>query len=77
VVPAPLAACALPVHGELTHREREVLTLIAAGRTDQQIADALFISRRTATTHVCNILNKLGVDSRTSAAALAVRQGLA
>jgi non-specific serine/threonine protein kinase len=76
-VSAPLAACALRAPGDLTHREREVLTLIAAGRTDQQIADALFISRRTATTHVTNILNKLGVDSRTSAAAVAVRHGLA
>jgi non-specific serine/threonine protein kinase len=76
-VPAPVAACAPRAPGELTYREREVLTLIAAGRTDQQIADALFISRRTATTHVTNILNKLGVDSRTSAAAVAVRHGLA
>ena len=75
--PAPLAPCAPRAQGELTHREREVLRLIVAGRTDQQIADALFVSRRTATTHVANILNKLGVDSRTTAAAFAVRHGLA
>jgi DNA-binding NarL/FixJ family response regulator len=76
-LPVQEVACAPRSPGELTHREREVLSLVVAGRTDQQIADALFVSRRTATTHVANILNKLGVDSRTSAAAFAVRHGLA
>jgi non-specific serine/threonine protein kinase len=76
-LPVQEAACAPRSPGELTHREREVLSLVVAGRTDQQIADALFVSRRTATTHVANILNKLSVDSRTSAAAFAVRHGLA
>jgi non-specific serine/threonine protein kinase len=75
--PGPFALGAPRSPGELTHREREVLALVVAGRTDQQIADALFVSRRTATTHVANILNKLGVDSRTTAAAFAVRHGLA
>jgi DNA-binding NarL/FixJ family response regulator len=75
--PGPLAPSASRSLGELTQREREVLSLVVAGRTDQQIADALFVSRRTATTHVANILNKLGVDSRTTAAAFAVRHGLA
>jgi len=55
----------------------EVVRLIADGRSNQEIADALFISHRTATTHVRNILNKLGLDSRTAVAAWAIRQGLA
>ncbi len=60
----------------LTPREREVLCLVVDGRTDRDIADALMVSRRTATTHVQNILNKLGVTSRTAAAVEAVRRGL-
>jgi predicted ATPase/DNA-binding CsgD family transcriptional regulator len=60
----------------LTRRERDVLRLVVAGRTDQEIADELFISYRTVTTHVTNILNKLGVGSRTEAAAVAVRERL-
>jgi predicted ATPase/DNA-binding CsgD family transcriptional regulator len=60
----------------LTPRELEVLTLIVSGKTDQAIADELFVSYRTVTTHVTNILNKLGADSRTEAAAIAVRQHL-
>ena len=65
-----------PVAVGLTPREQEVLRLIASGRTDQQIADALFVSRRTVTTHVANVLGKLGVANRTEAAAAAVRLGL-
>ena len=61
----------------LTSREIEVLRLIAAGRSNSEIADALFIGLRTAQTHVHHILTKLGVDSRTEAAAFAVRHGLA
>lgn len=61
----------------LTPREREVLGLIVAGRTNREIADALFVSHRTATTHVTNILAKLGASSRTEATALALRHGLA
>jgi non-specific serine/threonine protein kinase len=61
----------------LSRRETEVLRLVAAGHTDREIADVLFISRRTVTTHVTSILNKLGVSSRTAATALAVRDGLA
>jgi DNA-binding CsgD family transcriptional regulator len=60
----------------LTRREVEVLQLLVEGRSDKEIGEALFISHRTAMTHVTNILNKLGVNSRTAAAALAVRQGL-
>jgi DNA-binding NarL/FixJ family response regulator len=60
----------------LTPREVEVLRLLAAGRSNPEIAAALFISPRTATTHVSNILAKLGVDSRAEAAARAVRDDL-
>jgi predicted ATPase/DNA-binding CsgD family transcriptional regulator len=61
----------------LSAREIEVLRLLAAGRSNQEIADELFISRRTATTHVTHIFEKLGVGSRAEATALAVRHGLA
>jgi non-specific serine/threonine protein kinase len=60
----------------LTAREREVLSLIAAGYSDREIADRLFISRHTATTHVGNILLKLDVSTRAAAAARAVQAGL-
>ena len=60
-----------------TTREAEVLQLVAGGWTNQQIADALFISRKTASVHVSNILGKLGVDSRVEAAAIAHRIGIA
>jgi DNA-binding CsgD family transcriptional regulator/tetratricopeptide (TPR) repeat protein len=60
---------------ELTSREREVLTLVAAGRTNRQIAGELFITDKTASVHVSNILGKLGVATRGEAAALAHRAG--
>jgi DNA-binding CsgD family transcriptional regulator/tetratricopeptide (TPR) repeat protein len=60
----------------LTPREREVLTLLADGRTNPQIAQAMFISAKTVGTHVSNILAKLGVASRGEAAAIAHRGGL-
>ncbi|MGI8881792.1 MAG: helix-turn-helix transcriptional regulator [Jatrophihabitans sp.] len=60
----------------LTPREREVLALVAAGRTNRQIGRALFISEKTASVHVSNILAKLGAGSRTEAAAIARRDGL-
>jgi DNA-binding CsgD family transcriptional regulator len=60
----------------LTRREREVLVHVAAGRTNRQIAEALFIGERTAGIHVSNILGKLGVARRTEAAAVAHRLGL-
>jgi DNA-binding CsgD family transcriptional regulator len=60
----------------LTEREREVLALIAAGRSNAQIARELFISPKTASVHVSNILAKLGVGGRVEAAAVAHRLGL-
>jgi DNA-binding NarL/FixJ family response regulator len=60
----------------LTPREREVLALVAAGRTNRQIAEELFISESTAGVHVSNILSKLGVSTRTEAANVALSQGL-
>jgi non-specific serine/threonine protein kinase len=60
----------------LTPRELEVLRLVALGHSDREITDACFISRYTVTKHVANILGKLGVGSRTAAAALAHRDGL-
>ncbi|MBF8289402.1 MAG: family ATPase [Chloroflexi bacterium] len=61
----------------LTSREMEVLRLVAGGWTNQQIAEALFITRKTASVHVSNILGKLGVEHRGAAAAAAHRLGLA
>ena len=61
----------------LTAREGEVLRLVADGRSNSQIAEALFISRKTASVHVSNILSKLGVSTRVEAAALAHRRGIA
>jgi len=60
----------------LTPREKEVLALVAEGRTNRQIADALFISEKTASVHVSNILAKLGVANRAEAAATVHRLGL-
>jgi len=64
------------VLASLTSREREVLRLIAAGRSNREIASALFIAPKTASVHVSNILGKLGAASRTEAAAIAHREGL-
>ena len=61
----------------LTEREREVLALVAAGRTNPEIARALFISAKTASVHVSNIIAKLGVSRRGEAAAVAHRLGAA
>jgi DNA-binding CsgD family transcriptional regulator len=62
---------------QLTPRELEVLRLLAQGRTNPQIGQALFISRKTASVHVSNILSKLGVRTRGEAAAIAHRLSLA
>ncbi|WP_161605976.1 helix-turn-helix transcriptional regulator [Microlunatus speluncae] len=60
----------------LTPRERQVLTLVAEGRSNGEVAAALVISTKTASVHVSNILAKLGAASRTEAAAVARRRGL-
>jgi len=60
----------------LTEREVLVLRLIVAGRSNRQIGAELFISPKTASVHVTNILRKLGVSTRAQAAALAERAGL-
>jgi DNA-binding CsgD family transcriptional regulator/tetratricopeptide (TPR) repeat protein len=59
----------------LTDREREVLLLVAAGRSNPEIAKTLFISAKTASVHVSNILAKLGVSGRVEAAAVVHRLG--
>jgi DNA-binding NarL/FixJ family response regulator len=65
-----------PVTGSLTKREREVLRLLADGLRQDEIAERLFISRKTVSTHVANILRKLGVRTQTQAVALAFRDEL-
>lgn len=65
-----------PVVARLTAREREVLTEVARGRANREIARALDMSEKTVKTHVSAVLAKLGVADRTQAALLAVRSGL-
>ncbi len=60
----------------LTDREREVLSLIANGQNNREIAETLVISEKTVKTHVSNILNKLHLDDRTQAAIYALRHGM-
>jgi len=57
----------------LTERETEVLRLVAAGKSNKQIADELFVSAKTVSVHVSNVLAKFGVSSRGEAAAVAHR----
>ncbi|KIY22830.1 MULTISPECIES: response regulator transcription factor [Mesobacillus] len=64
------------LHEELTEREMEVLKLIAEGKTNQEIADELFIALKTVKTHVSNILSKLQVQDRTQAVIYAFRHSL-
>jgi DNA-binding NarL/FixJ family response regulator len=61
----------------LTPREREVLALLGQGLSNREIADRLYISERTARTHVSSVLIKLGLPSRTQAALWAIREGMA
>jgi DNA-binding CsgD family transcriptional regulator len=63
--------------GPLSRREREVAMLVAAGMTNRQISERLFIAERTAEGHVERIRNKLGLHSRAHLAAWAVERGLA
>jgi DNA-binding NarL/FixJ family response regulator len=60
---------------QLSRRERDVLRLLIERYSDREIADALFVSYRTITTHVAHIFNKLGVNSRREAAAIARTHG--
>jgi DNA-binding CsgD family transcriptional regulator/tetratricopeptide (TPR) repeat protein len=62
--------------GALTPREREILALVAAGRSNGEIGQQLFISAKTVSVHVSNVMAKLGAGSRTEASALARRAGL-
>ena len=64
------------LHEDLTNRENEILLLIAEGRSNQEIADALFITLKTVKTHVSNILSKLDVEDRTQAAIYAFKHGI-
>ena len=59
----------------LTDREREVLRLLSRGMSNREIGAELFITPKTASVHVSNILAKLGAASRTEAAAIAYREG--
>jgi DNA-binding NarL/FixJ family response regulator len=71
----PLAVRATVRPGGLTAREVEVLRLVAEGRSNSQVGQALVISTKTASVHVSNIIAKLGVSSRGEAAAWAYSHG--
>jgi DNA-binding NarL/FixJ family response regulator len=72
----PADAAPAPPYG-LTTRELQVLRLLAEGLSDREIAERLFISPHTVMRHVTGVLGKLSVTSRTAAATLAVREGIA
>ena len=77
-VPPGIANHLLEIIGraEMSQREIEVLTLVATGLTNKEIAQALFISDKTARNHVASCLVKLGAHDRTEAATIAIRRGL-
>ncbi|MGM7669241.1 response regulator [Microbacterium sp. A93] len=60
----------------LSERETEVVALVAQGLSNQEIADTLFISERTARTHVSHVISKLGLNSRIQVALWAIREGI-
>jgi DNA-binding CsgD family transcriptional regulator/tetratricopeptide (TPR) repeat protein len=74
--PRPASPAPRRPGGELTAREREILALVAEGRSNGEIGKVLFISTKTVSVHVSNILSKLGAAGRTEAAAIARRQDL-
>lgn len=71
------SATVLPLDQLLTNREIDVLKCLAQGLSNREIAQELSVSTRTVTTHVRNIMNKLGLDNRTQAALYAVEHGIA
>ena len=73
---AALPTAVRPVDTLLTAREKDVLALLARGQTNRQIGRTLFISEKTASVHVSNILGKLQASGRTEAVAIAHRRGL-
>jgi DNA-binding NarL/FixJ family response regulator len=73
---SPAAVARTRGRHDLTEREREVLQLLAAGRSDGQIADELFISKKTAAVHVSNIKSKLGAGNRVEIVTVAMHEGL-
>ena len=76
-LPTPSAPATItPAPYDLTPREREVLALLCERLTDPEIAEHLFIGRRTVSSHVAHLFAKLGVNTRREAAALAAREGL-
>ncbi|GHE43580.1 DNA-binding response regulator [Streptosporangium violaceochromogenes] len=77
MVSGPGSSAAAGQAAVLTAREREVLALIASGRSNREIARELAVAEKTVKTHVSNVLMKLGVQDRTQAALYAVRHGLA
>ena len=64
-------------HGELTRREVEIVELVAQGKSNGEIAERLFISSKTASVHVANIKEKLGLSTRLEVALWAREMGLA
>ena len=77
-IPAAIPPVRAPAESTtlLTDREHDVLRLLVEGQTNQEIAQALGISVRTVINHVANMMNKLGLESRTAVAAWAIRQGV-
>jgi two-component system NarL family response regulator len=73
--PAPMAASSDPAN-PLTKREQEILALVASGKSNQEIADELYIAPGTVRVHIHTILQKLEVRDRTQAAILAIQMGL-
>jgi len=74
--PSPQTKTEWDSQNPLTHREQEILVLIAKGKTNQEIADLLHIATGTVRVHVHAILQKLEVRDRTQAAVLAIQKGL-
>ena len=76
LVETPAARASMTETHDLTPRELEVLDLVAAGQSNREIGETLFIAEKTAGVHVSNVLGKLGVSRRTEAVAVARERGL-